>query len=101
MRNKMRNLVSRWASVGLVVEVELSTGTVLRGRVEEIDGDELILEPIEDGQFAALIVIAMPHVVSVRYTDDEMPSASSDTEPDLPAEPVDHLSAFESSEPSE
>lgn len=91
MRNKLRNMVDRWAEAGLVVEVSLANGVVLRGRVLEIDSDELILEPIYDGQFGSLVIIQVHYLVTVTYTSDAMPADSTDNEPDLPAAPVEHL----------
>jgi hypothetical protein len=92
MRNKLRNMVDRWAEQGLVVGVTLANGVELQGRVIEIDSDELILEPIYDGQFGSLVIIQVHYLVTATYTDDEMPSGEPvDDEPELPAAPIEHL----------
>jgi hypothetical protein len=93
MRNKLRNMVDRWAEQGLVVEVTLVNGVVLRGRVIEIDNDEMILEPIYDGEYGSLVVIQVAHLVTVTYTDDDLPAedTAAQDEPDLPPAPIEHL----------
>lgn len=92
MRNKLRNMVGRWSEAGLVVELTLVNGVVITGRVHEIDSDECIIEPIVDGAFDFLTVVAVPHIVTARYTGDAMPDdAGEEDATDLPADPVERL----------
>ena len=87
MRNKLRNMVDRWSTTGLVVEFSFVDGTSLRGRVLEIDSDEAILEPLmEDGTAGALVVVNVHHVVTATYTDDDLPISSGEEEVELPAD---------------
>lgn len=79
MRSKLRNLLELWGDGGLLVRLTLVNGEELVGRVDEVDGDELVLEPVDDeGATLPLTVVMLDHVCTASYTDvlvAELPSA--------------------------
>jgi hypothetical protein len=69
MLTKLRNLLEIWSDGGLTVQLTLTTGDVVEGHVREIDRDEIVLEPIVDGEPGPLTVVLFAHVVMATYTD--------------------------------
>lgn len=69
MRSKLRNLLEVWSDGGLTVRLALSNGDILEGHIREIDGDELVVEPIRGGEPGPLTVVMVDHIVTATYTD--------------------------------
>jgi hypothetical protein len=69
MRTKLRNLLEVWSDGGLTVRLALTNGEVLEGHVREIDNDEIVIEPIVEGQPGPITVVLTSHVVTATYTD--------------------------------
>jgi hypothetical protein len=69
MRTKLRNLLEVWSDGGLTVRLALSNGDVIEGHIREIDNDELVIEPIRDGERGPLTVVLTQHLVTATYTD--------------------------------
>jgi hypothetical protein len=72
MRSKLRHMLGMWHDAGLVVRLRLVTGDVIEGLIEEVDGDELVLEPVSQGQRLPIMVVMLDHVVTVQYTDTQL-----------------------------
>lgn len=47
----------------------LTTGEVITGRLEELDGDEVVLEPVTDGGAGPLTIVMLDHVVTASYVE--------------------------------
>jgi hypothetical protein len=69
MRTKLRNFLEVWSDGGLTVRLGLTNGEILEGHIRELDRDEIVLEPIVNGQPGPLTVVQMEHVVTATYTD--------------------------------
>jgi hypothetical protein len=69
MRTKLRNLLEVWSDGGLTVRLGLTNGEVLEGHVRELDRDEIVIEPIVDGEAGPLTVVLVDHIVTATYTD--------------------------------
>jgi hypothetical protein len=69
MRTKLRNLLEVWSDGGLTVRLGLTNGEVLEGHVRELDRDEIVIEPIVDGEPGPLTVVLVDHIVTATYTD--------------------------------
>jgi hypothetical protein len=69
MRTKLRNFLEVWSDGGLTVRLGLTNGEILEGHIRELDRDEIVLEPIVNGQPGPLTVVLMEHVVTATYTD--------------------------------
>ncbi|HKA03202.1 MAG TPA: hypothetical protein VKD67_02705 [Acidimicrobiales bacterium] len=69
MRTKLRNLLEVWSDGGLTVRLGLTNGEVLEGHVRELDRDEIVIEPIVNGQPGPITVVLVDHIVTATYTD--------------------------------
>ena len=69
MRRKLQNMLETWSEAGMLLRLSLVTGEVVIGRLEEIDRDELIVEPIGDGVTGPLTVVLLDHVVTASYVE--------------------------------
>lgn len=70
MRTKLKYMLDIWMDGGFVVLLTLSTGQVIEGRLKETDTDEVIIEPIFDGQPGPLTVVNLAHVVMATYLEE-------------------------------
>jgi hypothetical protein len=72
MRTKLRNMLSLWGEAGLLVYVTMVNGEEIEGLVKEIDGDELVIEPMnEEGEVGSITVIQLQHVVTATYIEPQ------------------------------
>jgi hypothetical protein len=71
MRGKLKYMLDIWMDAGFMVQLTLSTGAVISGRLKETDLDEVILEPDVDGELGPLTVVQLAHVMLATYVDDE------------------------------
>lgn len=69
MRRKLQNMLETWSQAGWHLRLSLTTGEVIQGRLEELDGDELIVEPVTDGVVGPLTVVLLDHVVTASYVE--------------------------------
>jgi hypothetical protein len=69
MRTKLRNLLEVWSDGGLTVRLGLTNGQILEGHVRELDRDEIVLEPIVNGEPGPITVVLVDHIVTATYTD--------------------------------
>jgi hypothetical protein len=69
MRTKLRNLLEVWSDGGLTVRLGLTNGQLLEGHVRELDRDEIVIEPIVDGEPGPITVVLVDHIVTATYTD--------------------------------
>jgi hypothetical protein len=69
MRTKLKYMLDIWMDGGFVVQLTLSTGAVISGRLKETDTDEVILEPDVHGRPGPLTVVQLAHVVAATYID--------------------------------
>jgi hypothetical protein len=69
MRTKLRNLLEVWSDGGLTVRLGLTNGQMLEGHVRELDRDEIVLEPIVNGEPGPITVVLIDHIVTATYTD--------------------------------
>jgi hypothetical protein len=69
MRTKLRNLLELWSDGGLTVRLGLTNGQLLEGHVRELDRDEIVIEPIVDGEPGPITVVLVDHIVTATYTD--------------------------------
>jgi hypothetical protein len=77
MRTKLRNMLGLWGEAGLLVYLTLSNGEEVEGLVKEVDGDELVMELMnEEGEIGTLCVVMLHHVVTATYIE---PDATSPT----------------------
>jgi len=81
MRSKLRHMLGVWQDGGLVVRLGLDTGETIEGLVEEVDGDELVLEPVVNGLRQPILIVMLDHVVTAQYTDTIIVDQPT-TEPD-------------------
>ena len=54
---------------GLTVRLTLSNGDILEGHIREMDGDEIVMEPIRGDEPGPLTVVLAHHIVTATYTD--------------------------------
>jgi hypothetical protein len=59
-----------WMDSGFVVQLTLSNGDIVAGRLKETDVDEVILEPDIDGRPGPLTVVQLAHVMTATYADE-------------------------------
>ena len=69
MRSKLKFMLDIWMESGFVVQLTLSNGDVISGRLKETDVDEVILEPDIDGVPGPLTVVQLAHVMTATYVD--------------------------------
>lgn len=70
MRTKLKYMLDVWRDGGFVVQLTLSNGTVVAGRLKETDVDEVIIEPLVDGRAGPLTVVQLAHVAMATYVDE-------------------------------
>jgi hypothetical protein len=70
MRTKLKYMLDVWRDGGFVVQLTLSNGTVVAGRLKETDVDEVIIEPVVDGRAGPLTVVQLAHVAMATYVDE-------------------------------
>jgi hypothetical protein len=86
MRTKLKYMLDIWKDGGFVVQLTLSTGDVIYGRLKETDTDEVIIEPDLDGRPGPLTVVQLHHVVAATYVDDNDDETDYEQEDDAIAE---------------
>lgn len=69
MRNRVIRMIETWNDAGLNIRLSLTTGEVMTGRLEELDGDEVVLEPITDGVAGPITIVMLDHVVTASYVE--------------------------------
>jgi hypothetical protein len=82
MRNKLLNHLEIWADSGLQVKLMLDNGAVIVGSLREFDRDEVVIEPVVDGEVRPITVVQLAHVAMATYSDDFVPDeddAAADT----------------------
>ena len=77
MRNKLKYMLEVWGEAGFVVQLTLSNGLIVTGRLKEIEADDVIMEPEIDGRVGPLTVVQLAHVAMATYVDPETDSAES------------------------
>jgi len=70
MHSKLKHMLGIWMENGLVVQLTLSNGDIIAGRLKETDADEVILVPDIDGQPGPLTVVQLAHVMTATYLDE-------------------------------
>ena len=70
MRTKLKYMLDVWRDGGFVVQLTLSNGTVVAGRLKETDVDEVIIEPLVEGRAGPLTVVQLAHVAMATYVDE-------------------------------
>jgi hypothetical protein len=70
MRTKLKYMLDVWRDGGFVVQLTLSNGTIVAGRLKETDVDEVIIEPLVDGRAGPLTVVQLAHVAMATYVDE-------------------------------
>jgi hypothetical protein len=79
MRGKLKYMLDVWMDAGFMVQLTLSTGAIVSGRLKETDHDEVILEPDVDGQPGPLTVVQLAHVMMATYVDDVAEASDPDS----------------------
>lgn len=70
MRRRLVHMLETWNDAGMHLRLSLVTGEVMIGRLEELDTDEIILEPVDDdGVTGPLTVVLLDHVVAASYVE--------------------------------
>jgi len=69
MRRKLQNMLETWSDAGMHIRLSLVTGEIVVGRLEELDGDEVVVEPVDDGITGPLTVVLLDHVVTASYVE--------------------------------
>jgi hypothetical protein len=80
MANKLLQHLEIWADSGLQVKLMLDNGTVVVGALREFDRDEVVIEPVVDGQVRPITVVQVAHVAMATYSDDFVPDEDEATE---------------------
>ncbi len=69
MRRKLQNMLETWSEAGMHIRLSLVTGEVVTGRLEELDSDEAVIEPVVEGETWPLTVVLLDHVVTASYLE--------------------------------
>ena len=70
MRTKLKYMLDVWRDGDFVVQLTLSNGAVVTGRLKETDVDEVIIEPVVNGRAGPLTVVQLAHVAMATYVDE-------------------------------
>jgi hypothetical protein len=70
MRTKLKYMLDVWRDGGFAVQLTLSNGAVVTGRLKETDVDEVIIEPLVNGRAGPLTVVQLAHVAMATYVDE-------------------------------
>jgi hypothetical protein len=70
MRTKLKYMLDVWRDGDFVVQLTLSNGAVVTGRLKETDVDEVIIEPLVNGRAGPLTVVQLAHVAMATYVDE-------------------------------